>query len=135
MPNFFAAAISLDVGSAPRAATRSLAVVLGGFLLRMVSILVVILVARALFGWVRLRRPRRDAVRRSHLGLLSWELRSVSFSLASPGLKRDRLTTSDERKTRSDAARIDFPPITHVTQWPDIFFKDTPFGINKTVLI
>jgi F-type H+-transporting ATPase subunit a len=30
---------------------------------------------------------------------------------------------------------IDFPPITHVTRWPDIFFKDTAFGINKTVLI
>jgi F-type H+-transporting ATPase subunit a len=30
---------------------------------------------------------------------------------------------------------IDFPPITHVTRWPDIFFADTPFGINKTVLI
>jgi F-type H+-transporting ATPase subunit a len=30
---------------------------------------------------------------------------------------------------------IDFPPISHVTRWPDIFFKDTAFGINKTVLI
>jgi F-type H+-transporting ATPase subunit a len=30
---------------------------------------------------------------------------------------------------------IDFPPISHVTRWPDIFFADTPFGINKTVLI
>jgi F-type H+-transporting ATPase subunit a len=30
---------------------------------------------------------------------------------------------------------IDFPPISHVTRWPDIFFKDTPLGINKTVLI
>jgi F-type H+-transporting ATPase subunit a len=30
---------------------------------------------------------------------------------------------------------IDFPPISHVTRWPDILFKDTAFGINKTVLI
>jgi F-type H+-transporting ATPase subunit a len=30
---------------------------------------------------------------------------------------------------------IDFPPISHLTRWPDIFFVDTPFGINKTVLI
>jgi F-type H+-transporting ATPase subunit a len=30
---------------------------------------------------------------------------------------------------------IDFPPITHVTRWPDIWFADTPFAINKTVLI
>jgi F-type H+-transporting ATPase subunit a len=30
---------------------------------------------------------------------------------------------------------IDFPPITHVTRWPDIWFANTPFAINKTVLI
>ncbi len=30
---------------------------------------------------------------------------------------------------------IDFPPISHVTRWPDIFFGGTPFAINKTVLI
>ena len=30
---------------------------------------------------------------------------------------------------------IDFPPITHLTAWPDIWFADTPFAINKTVLI
>ena len=30
---------------------------------------------------------------------------------------------------------IDCPPISHVTRWPDILFKDTAFGINKTVLI
>lgn len=30
---------------------------------------------------------------------------------------------------------IDFPPITHVTRWPDIWFAGTPFAINKTVLI
>jgi F-type H+-transporting ATPase subunit a len=30
---------------------------------------------------------------------------------------------------------IDFPPITHLTRWPDIWFADTPFAINKTVLI
>ena len=30
---------------------------------------------------------------------------------------------------------IDFPPITHVTRWPDIWFADTPLAINKTVLI
>jgi len=30
---------------------------------------------------------------------------------------------------------IDFPPISHLTRWPDILFEDTPFAINKTVLI
>ena len=30
---------------------------------------------------------------------------------------------------------LDFPPISHVTRWPDIFFGGTPIAINKTVLI
>jgi F-type H+-transporting ATPase subunit a len=30
---------------------------------------------------------------------------------------------------------IDFPPISHVIEWPDIFLKDTPFGVNKVVLL
>jgi F-type H+-transporting ATPase subunit a len=30
---------------------------------------------------------------------------------------------------------IDFPPISHLTRWPDIWFAGTPFAINKTVLI
>jgi F-type H+-transporting ATPase subunit a len=30
---------------------------------------------------------------------------------------------------------LDFPPISHLTRWPDIFFSGTPFAINKTVLI
>jgi hypothetical protein len=94
--NFFAAAISLEWG-ARRSGNALFAVALGGFLFRMVSILLVILVAQALFGWV-------DVVVLgvtlfvTHLGLLFWELRSVSFSLAAPGLKRDRLTTSARKE-------------------------------------
>jgi F-type H+-transporting ATPase subunit a len=30
---------------------------------------------------------------------------------------------------------IDFPPISHLTRWPDILFEDTPYAVNKTVLI
>ncbi|MDQ6854295.1 MAG: F0F1 ATP synthase subunit A [Actinomycetota bacterium] len=30
---------------------------------------------------------------------------------------------------------LDFPPISHLTRWPDIFFQDTPYAVNKTVLI
>ena len=30
---------------------------------------------------------------------------------------------------------IEFPPISHLTRWPDILFEDTPYAINKTVLI
>jgi hypothetical protein len=75
-----------------------MAVALGGFLFRMLSIVVVIVAAQALFGWV-------DVVVLgltlfvAHLGLLFWELRSVSFSLAAPGPLRDRpAPLSSERK-------------------------------------
>lgn len=94
--NFFAAAVTLEWG-ARRGGNTLFAVALGGFVLRMVSILVVFLVAQALFGWA-------DVVVLgltlfiTHLGLLFWELRSVSFSLAAPGLQRDRLTTTRARK-------------------------------------
>jgi ATP synthase I chain len=70
-------------------------VALGGFMLRMASILAVMLIAKALFGWV-------DVVVLgltlfvTHLGLLFWELRSVSFSLAAPGLRRDQLTVRND---------------------------------------
>ena len=93
--NFFAAAVSLEWG-ARRGGNVLFAVALGGFLFRMVSILIVFLVADALFGWA-------DVVVLgltlfiTHLGLLFWELRSVSFSLAAPGLRRDRLTTSSRK--------------------------------------
>jgi F-type H+-transporting ATPase subunit a len=30
---------------------------------------------------------------------------------------------------------LDFPPVSHLTRWPDIFFEGTPYAINKTVLI
>lgn len=30
---------------------------------------------------------------------------------------------------------LEFPPISHLIRWPDIFFEDTVFAINKTALI
>ena len=30
---------------------------------------------------------------------------------------------------------LDFPPISHLIEWPDIFFKDTAFAVNKVVLL
>ncbi len=30
---------------------------------------------------------------------------------------------------------IEFPPITHLTRWPQLLFQGTPFAINKTTLI
>jgi F-type H+-transporting ATPase subunit a len=30
---------------------------------------------------------------------------------------------------------LDFPPISHLTRWPDFLFDGTPYAVNKTVLI
>jgi F-type H+-transporting ATPase subunit a len=30
---------------------------------------------------------------------------------------------------------IEFPPISHVVEWPGIFLKDTPFEVNKVVIL
>jgi F-type H+-transporting ATPase subunit a len=30
---------------------------------------------------------------------------------------------------------LEFPPISHLVEWPDFLFEGTPFGINKVVLI
>jgi hypothetical protein len=78
-----------------RGPNHLMAVALGGFILRMALILVVMLVSKALFGWA-------DVVVLgltlfvTHLGLLFWELRSVSFSLAAPGLRRDQLSVGND---------------------------------------
>jgi hypothetical protein len=87
--NFLAAAVSLEWGTR-RSGNALFAVALGGFLFRMVSIVIVMVVAQALFGWVDILVLGLTLFI-THLGLLFWELRSVSFSLAAPGLRRDRL--------------------------------------------
>ena len=30
---------------------------------------------------------------------------------------------------------IEFPPVSHVIEWPDLLLKDGPFGVNKVVLL
>ncbi len=30
---------------------------------------------------------------------------------------------------------LDFPPVSHVTEWPDMFLADSPFAINKVVIL
>jgi F-type H+-transporting ATPase subunit a len=30
---------------------------------------------------------------------------------------------------------LDFPPISHAVEWPDFLFEDTPFAVNKVVLL
>jgi ATP synthase I chain len=93
--NFLAAALSLEWGTR-RSGNALFAVALGGFLFRMASIVIVLVVAQALFGWVDILVLGLTLFV-THLGLLFWELRSVSFSLAAPGLRRDRLA-GDNRK-------------------------------------
>jgi hypothetical protein len=93
--NLFVAAVTLE-WAARRSSSALMTVALGGFLLRMTTILVVMLVADALFGWA-------DVVVLgitlfvTHLGLLFWELRSVSLSFAAPGLRRDRVDVSNDK--------------------------------------
>jgi hypothetical protein len=92
--NLFVAAVSLE-WAARRSPNALMAVALGGFLLRMTTILVVMLAADALFGWADVV-VLGITLFLTHLGLLFWELRSVSLSLAAPGLRRDRPTVSDD---------------------------------------
>jgi hypothetical protein len=86
--NFVATAAGLAWG-ARRSSTTLAAVAMGGFVVRMGVLLGAMLLADALFDWV-------DVVVLgltlfvTHLGLLFWELRSVSLTLAAPGLRRDR---------------------------------------------
>ena len=91
--NFFSAALTLAWG-ARRSGNALMGVALGGFLFRMLSIVVVMIVAQALFGWVDVVVLGLTLFT-AHLGLLFWELRSVSFSFAAPGLRRDRLVSDD----------------------------------------
>jgi hypothetical protein len=92
--NLFVAAVTLE-WAARRSPSTLMTVALGGFLVRMITILVVMLVADALFGWA-------DVVVLgitlfvTHLGLLFWELRSVSLTFAAPGLRRDRVAVTDK---------------------------------------
>jgi hypothetical protein len=92
--NFLVAAISLE-WAARRSPSTLMSVALGGFLFRMTTILVVMLVADALFGWADVV-VLGITLFLSHLGLLFWELRSVSLSFAAPGLRRDRLPATDD---------------------------------------
>ena len=84
----------------------------------------------------------------THIGLLMWETRYVSMSLAFPGLKPRAIRLRPQERARSTThvhehqggwrsviLGLEFPPISHLIEWPDIFFKDTAFAVNKVVLI
>ena len=82
--NLALAAISLS-WAAKRSLTLLMAVAMGGFLVRMGLITVVMLAVRNQ-PWIDLV-ALGVTVLVTHLGLLFWELRYVSASLAYPGLK------------------------------------------------
>lgn len=82
--NFLASA-SLLAWAARISPDMLMVVALGGFLLRLVAITAVGLGVRQL-GWVDFT-VFCIALVATHLGLLVWETRSISLSLASPGLR------------------------------------------------
>ena len=95
--NFLATAAGLAWG-ARRSSTALAAVAMGGFVVRMGALLGAMLLADALFGWVDVV-VLGITLFAAHLGLLFWELRSVSLTLAAPGLRRDRATTTPKGAT------------------------------------
>jgi len=101
--NFLATAAGLSWASR-RSSTTLAAVAMGGFVVRMGVLLGAMLLADALFGWVDVI-VLGITLFGAHLGLLFWELRSVSLTLAAPGLRRDRVsgdTVTTESKGASE---------------------------------
>jgi hypothetical protein len=101
--NFLATAAGLAWASR-RSSTTLAAMAMGGFVVRMGVLLGAMLLADALFGWVDVLVLGLTLFG-AHLGLLFWELRSVSLTLAAPGLRRDRVsggTGSTEAEGGSD---------------------------------
>jgi hypothetical protein len=86
--NFLATAAFLGWG-ARRSPGALMAVAFGGFVVRMGLILAVMFLADALLGWADVVVLGLTLFA-AHLGLLTWEIRSVSLTLAEPGLRRDR---------------------------------------------
>jgi hypothetical protein len=82
--NFVAAAALINLGG-KRGEAWLMAAVLGGYMLRLGVLTVAILVVKDR-SWVE-RAPLFATLLITHVGLLIWETRSVSLSLAYPGLK------------------------------------------------
>ena len=82
--NFLAAAALIAWGGT-RGANALMAAVMGGYVLRL-GVLTVAIVLVKDASWVE-RAPLFITLLVTHMGLLLWETRSVSLSLAYPGLK------------------------------------------------
>jgi hypothetical protein len=85
--NFFLAATLLAAAARVSMALLALAAV-GGFILRLALITVAVLAVKDLW-WVELV-PLGFTLVITHLGLLVWEARHISASLAFPGLKPEK---------------------------------------------
>ncbi len=92
--NFLAAAL-LMARAARISATMLMAAVLGGYLLRL-GVLTVAVAAVRDAGWVELM-PLGLTLVVTHVGLLVWEARKVSVTLAFPGLKPGAGLGSNQR--------------------------------------
>ena len=87
--NFIAAAALIGAG-AKRGVNFLMAAVLGGYLARFAVLTAAILLVKDA-SWVE-RAPLFITLLVTHIGLLLWETRSVSLSLAYPGLKPKETT-------------------------------------------
>ena len=85
--NFLAAAGALS-WAAPQGGSMVMAAVLGGYLLRLIVLLGIVLALQQV-AWLNIP-VLVVTLAVTHLALLTWELRYVSFSLAAPGLKPAR---------------------------------------------
>jgi hypothetical protein len=88
--NFLAAAALIAWGG-KRGGNALMAAVMGGYLVRLGVLTVAIVVVKDA-SWVE-RAPLFITLLVTHLGLLLWETKSVSLSLAYPGLKPKESTT------------------------------------------
>ncbi len=85
--NFLAAAGALT-WAAPQGGSVVMAAVLGGYLLRLLVLLGIVLALQQV-AWLNIP-VLVVTLAVTHLALLTWEMRYVSFSLAAPGLKPAR---------------------------------------------
>ena len=100
--------------------TVLMAAVLGGFVVRMALVAVAIFAVKDQ-SWVELPLLAFSLLI-THLGLLFWETRYVSASLAFPGSSRVR----GEGGSTLVMLGLEFPPVSHVIEWPDLFLAAAP---------
>jgi len=91
------AAAALIAWGAKRGGNFLMAAVMGGYLVRLGVLTVAIVLVKDM-GWVE-RAPLFVTLLVTHLGLLLWETRSVSLSLAYPGLKPSPARISDMKES------------------------------------